>query len=348
MRTILLYMALALAPCTAVAQSSLPAARQTPPGVETGTLEKADASAIRDLDTVVVSGSQPGPGLWRISKGDHVLWILGTQSPLPRRMEWESGPVEEVLSRSQELIQPPSVGVKADVGFFRMLGLIPSALKARKNPDGRTLQQMVPPTQYARWQALKARYIGDDRGIERWRPVFAALELYDKAIERSGMTTSGSVVPAVAKMAKRYKLKVTPAKVEIPIADPKRALKEFASSSLDDLQCFEKTLDRIQGDLDNMAARANAWAVGDINLLRDLPANSQFAACSAAFTEAGLARKYGMSDLAQQVERKWVSAAESALTSNASTFATLPIGELLKTDGYLARLQAKGYEVQAP
>ncbi|MCL1633051.1 TraB/GumN family protein [Luteimonas sp. SX5] len=345
MRGILLCLALAALPWVANAQST--AADEPLPSPAIALPAKQDG-AIVDLQAVVVSGSQPGPGLWRVSKGDHVLWILGTQSPLPRRMEWESGPVEKVVSQSQEVIQPPSVGVKADVGFFRMLGLIPSALKARRNPDDKTLQQVVPADQYARWQRLKAHYIGKDRGIERWRPVFAALELYDKAIEKSGMTTSGVVAPVVAKMAKRYNVKVTPAKVEIPIAEPRRALKEFSTASLDDLQCFEKTLDRIQGDLDNMVARANAWAVGDINLLRDLPANSQFAACSAAFTEAGLARKYGMSDLAKQVERKWLSVAEAALANNASTFAMLPIGELLKTDGYMAKLQAKGYQVQAP
>ncbi len=345
MRGMLLCLALAVLPWTANAQA---AAADEPLAASTAPSAKPQDGAIVDLQTVVVSGSQPGPGLWRVSKGDHVLWILGTQSPLPRRMEWESGPVEQVVSQSQEVIQPPSVGMKAEVGFFGMLGLIPSAFKARRNPDDKTLQEVVPAAQYARWQVLKARYVGKDRGIERWRPVFAALELYDKAIERSGMTTSGIVGPAVAKMAKRHKVKVTPAKVEIAIAEPKRALKEFSTASLNDLQCFEKTLDRIQGDLDNMAARANAWAVGDINLLRDLPSNSQFAACSAAFTEAALARKYGINDLSQQVERKWMSVAESALARNTSTFAMLPISELLKSDGYMAKLQAKGYEVQTP
>src|SRR5690348_2085441 len=33
------------------------------------------------LQTVLVRGSQPGPGLWRVSKGDHTLWILGTLGP---------------------------------------------------------------------------------------------------------------------------------------------------------------------------------------------------------------------------------------------------------------------------
>lgn len=346
MLRMLLWFALAM-PCTAIAQSARAVPQALPSPIPAMATKPGDKPIV-DLATVMVSGNQPGPGLWRVSKGDHALWILGTLSPLPRRMEWNTQTVERTISQSQEVIEPPSVGIKADVGFFGTLALIPSAFKARRNPDDKTLQQIVPPAQYARWQVLKARYIGSDRGIERWRPVFAALELYDKAIDRSGMTTSGIVGSSVTKMSRRYRVKTTSTKVEIAIAEPKRALKEFSASSLDDLQCFEKTLDRIQGDLGNMAARANAWAIGDIEALRDLPASTQFAACSAAFTEAGLARKYGMNDLAQQIERKWLSTAETALANNASTFATLPIGELLKDDGYLAKLRAKGYEVQAP
>ena len=309
----------------------------------------APAEPIVDMAPVVVSGIQPGPGLWRVSKGDHVLWILGTQSPLPRRIEWDTSVVERTLAQSQELIEMPSVGLEAKVGFFRRLTLLPTALRARRNPDGRTLADVVPPDQYARWQALKARYIGaGNRGIEQWRPVFAALELYDKAIKRSGMTVSGVVTPKVMRIAKRNGVKPIPVKVEIAIADPRRALKEFAASPLDDLECFRKTLDRIEGDLGNMAARANAWSVGDIAALRELPVENQFVTCSAAFTEAGLARKYGIDDLPLQIERKWLATAEAALARNQSTFALLPISQLLKTDGYLSKLEAKGYAVEAP
>ena len=42
------------------------------------------------LEAVVVTGVQPGPGLWKVSKGEHVLWILGTLSPLPNQMQWDS------------------------------------------------------------------------------------------------------------------------------------------------------------------------------------------------------------------------------------------------------------------
>jgi hypothetical protein len=43
---------------------------------------------IRTEAAVVVSGAQPGPGLWKVAKGDHVMWVLGTQSPLPKHMQW--------------------------------------------------------------------------------------------------------------------------------------------------------------------------------------------------------------------------------------------------------------------
>jgi TraB/PrgY/gumN family len=305
--------------------------------------------SIVDLSPVIVTGSQPGPGLWRVSKGDHVLWILGTQSPLPRRIDWDTTVVERTLAQSQQMIGSPWVGLQKEIGVFRGLTLMPTALRARRNPDGRTLEDIVPPAQYTRWRALKLRYIGaGNRGIEEWRPVFAALELYEKAIERSGMSLSNAVGKEIARIARRKGVKTVQVKVEIAIDDPRRALKEFAASPLDDLDCFEKTLNRIERDLGNMAARANAWSVGDIDALRDLPVQNQFVACSVAFTEAGLARKYGIDDLQQQIERKWLATAEAALTRNRSTFALLPISQLLKADGYLSKLEAKGYVVEAP
>ncbi len=303
---------------------------------------------IVDLDTMIVSGVQPGPGLWKVSKGDRVLWVLGTLSPLPRGIEWDTRRVDEVIAGSQEVLLAPSVNVDTDSGFFGNLTLIPGALKARRNPDGKRLQDLVPRAQYARWQVLKARYIGGDRGIEQWRPVFAALELYQKAIEKSRMSGRGIVGPHVTKTAKRLGVKTTNPVVKITIKEPRKALKEFQATTLDDGDCFARTLDRIDTDLGTMIARANAWAIGDVQTLRELPFGNQFTACSAAFGSAALARKYGVADMARQMETRWLAAAESALTRNASTFATLPIAELLKPDGYLAKLQAKGYEVEAP
>ncbi len=319
-----------------------------PPAAAPTAAATANDPEVRDLPTMVVTGVQPGPGLWKVSKGEHVLWVLGTLSPLPRDIEWDSKQVEETIATSQEVLSSPSVSVNTDSGFFGNLALIPSALKARRNPDGKRLQDVVPPAQYARWQVLKARYIGGDRGIEQWRPVFAALELYEEAIKKAGMSGRGVTGPKVAKIAKQHGIKTTSPMVKITIKNARKVLKEFATTTLDDGDCFAKTLDRIETDIGTMRARANAWSIGDIQTLRELPYGNQFTACSAAFSSAELARKNGIADMSQQIETKWMGAAEAALARNRSTFATLPIAELLKSDGYLAKLEAKGYVVEAP
>src|SRR5690606_15497085 len=54
---------------------------------------------VRDLGVFVVSGVQPGPGLWKVRRGDHTLHILGTVSPLPRDMAWRSDDVVVVLDQ---------------------------------------------------------------------------------------------------------------------------------------------------------------------------------------------------------------------------------------------------------
>ncbi len=89
-----------------------------------------------DMEAVVVAGVQPGPGLWKVRQGDHLLYVLGTQSPLPKNITWRSDEVNQVLQLADEVLASPGISVGADIGFFRGLTLLPSAMKASKNPDG--------------------------------------------------------------------------------------------------------------------------------------------------------------------------------------------------------------------
>lgn len=331
-----LLMALALAS---------PSSAQTPAAQASAT-EGTDA--IVDLETMVVTGSQPGPGLWKVSKGDNVLWVMGTLTPLPKGMTWLSRDVEAVLAQAEEVIDPPGVSFDSDVGIVRGALMIPSLLKARKNPDGKTLREMLPAALYARWSVLKAKYLGRDGGVEKWRPVFAAQELYRAAIRKSGLTESGVVGPVVNRLVKQNKIKRTPAVLKFTIDRPKEVIKEFSASPLGDVDCFDKTLSRLESDLGTMTARANAWSIGDIEALRSLPYDDQNRTCMNAFLETGIAQKRGMDDLPRRVEALWLAKAEAALTSNKVTFSTLPVSMLLNPNGYLAKLQAKGYRVEAP
>lgn len=330
-RSLFVLLLLALAPSIAPAQTAVPA-----------------AESIRDLDTLVVTGEQPGPGMWKVVRGGHVLWILGTVSPLPKNMTWLSRDVEAAIAESQAVIAPPSVNFDTDLGMLRTMMLIPTALKARKNPDGKTLQEVVPADLYARWSTLKARYIGRDGGVEKWRPIFAAQELYEAAIERSGMSLKGVVKPVVDQAAKRHGVPVLEARVALKIADPKAALKEFGASALDDRECFAKTMARIESDLESMRARGNAWAVGDVAALRSLPQGDQYRTCMDALAATGVAHRLGFSDLRERVAATWLERALDSLAENRSTFATLPVSDLLESGGLLDKLRAQGYTVEDP
>ncbi|WP_430391613.1 TraB/GumN family protein [Dyella sp. 20L07] len=308
----------------------------------------ASTSQVTNLDAVTVSGVQPGPGLWKVSKGDHVMWVLGTLSPLPDHIQWKTDEVEQAIAESQEVLGPPSIGLKPKTNFFGKLFLLPSLIGARKNPDGQTLQQVVPAPDYARWQTLKQQYIGSDRSVEGWRPIFAAVELYDKAIKRYGLTSSGGVKDTVRDLAKKHNVKFTTARYTMMVDEPRTAVKTFKSSPMDDRECFGRTLDTVERGMGRITERANAWATGDIETLRSLPMNDQREACISAVTEAGFAKQLGFNDVQQKAQTQWLEAAEQALNANTQTFAMLPMEDVLSPHGLIARLKAKGYQVEAP
>jgi hypothetical protein len=96
-----------------------------------------------------------------------------------------------------------------------------------------------------------------------------------------------------------------------------------------------------------MKQRANAWAVGDVEALQHLPFHDQVAACIDALTSnPGLQDE--VNNVRVRFRGEWLAAAERSLSRNDATFATLPISELIGTDGRLSKLKADGYEVQQP
>lgn len=309
----------------------------------------ASAAAAVDapvMETVLVTGEQPGPGLWKVSKDDHVLWILGTWSPLPAGMTWRSKQADELIAQSQEVLTAPRASV--EIGFFRRLTLLPALIGVRKNSDGDKLEDVLPPDLYARWQVLKERYIGRDKGIERQRPMFAARELYRKAIAKSGLSLKNDAQSLVREIAKQHGVKVSEVNVEIEVDDPRQVIREFKSSPREaDVACLRATMDRLETDLSTMKQRANAWAAGDLEGLRNLPYVDQDQTCVSGVANApGLRERVAAAQA--RVADEWSKAAEAALARNASSFAVLPMKDLIKDDGWLARLRAKGYAVEAP
>jgi len=307
------------------------------------------AADVHQLQTVVVSGIQPGPGLWRVSKGDHVFWILGTVTPVPRGMRWFAPKTEAVLARTQEIIGAPGVTINVGMGgMFKMAFAMPTMLRARKNPDGKTLREVLPADLYTRWTALKQIYLGKDKSVEEWRPIFAAGELYQAALQRAGLAFDNGVGRRLDKVADKRKIKRTRTVIEQQIKDPKRLAKSFYKSELDDVACFRSMLDRLEQDVAHAAEQANAWAVGNLPELTRLVQGDNLASCFEAITKNEAMRSLGMDGADKRSEAQWLQAVDTALAANHTSFGTLPVRKLLEPNGLLAKLQAKGYTVLPP
>jgi hypothetical protein len=294
-------------------------------GVPEGRAQQAPPEVV-DLAPVVVSGVQPGPGMWRVTNAQgHTLWILGTVSPLPARLDWRADEVKAVIASADAVLGPPGWTLDADVGFFSRLTLLPSAMKAQHDPQGRRLQEILPPELYARWQPLKARYL-DEVGLS---PRSGVGKLLEKAYKARGLT------PVVTR-------------VEVKVDDPRAALKEVRASPLQDVACLQRTLDVVEHQMPLLVERANAWAAGDIDALQQLALKSQYDACVGAIADSELGRRRGMTNLDARAAEKWMGAARTALAGNAVTFATVPVHTLVEPGGYLERLRQAGYHVESP
>ena len=312
--------------------------------------QEQPVTAEAPVQNVLVVGQRPGPALWKVSKGDHVLWVFGTYSPLPQNMTWRSQAVENALAQSQEILGQP--GSAMSVGWansFNLLTAAPFLIGIKNNADGAHLQDVVPADVYARWTVLKGKYIGSDNGIEAERPMFAASHLFDKALAANGMDRGLAIQKRVEELARNWKIKQTSTSVPVALDNPREAIRDFKKAHLDDVDCFTKTVDRLEGDIDAMKVRANAWATGDINAIRKLKFPDQKQSCNAAILDSKwLSNLKGAADLEQRVKAAWLAAAEKSLANNKATFAMLPMWDLLDPNGLVAALRTRGYQVDAP
>ena len=149
--------------------------------------------------------------------------------------------------------------------------------------------------------------------------------------------------------AKKHDVRISQPEITLKIEEPRAAVKEFRRTSLDDTECFDKTLKRLESDVETMQLRANAWAVGSIVDLQNLPYTDNTRACLDAVLGANVAEKTGMASLPERIRKTWLEAAEAAIAKNRSTFALLPVSNILdEKESFIAELEARGYTVEAP
>jgi uncharacterized protein YbaP (TraB family) len=298
----------------------------------------ADAQPLQE---VVIEGQHEGPRMWKVHKGDHTLWILGTISPLPRKMVWKPDAVREVLHQTQEVIPAwPTYGIGANP--ITALRVYIEWRRLQKPPDNLPLRQTVPPALYARVEALKSRYDPKDKKIEGMRPMLAARELLTAVFDAVGLAVHNEVQQSVLDLARAQDVRVHQDKIKIE--DPVDVLKDVSATPLDrEVACLDSVVTLLETDVATMQARASAWALGDVDALRKLPHTDDRTACIAAVSTSERVRA-----LIARAQDDWLIATEDSLNRNRGTLAVQSMDRLLGEHGVLAALRAKGYTVEGP
>jgi len=307
-------------------------------GARTGT--PAPDTGELALDVELVRGELPGPALWKVSSGDHVLWIQGDVAALPKRMKWRSKEFERLLEASQEVIVDDSDRAPD----YRTEREAARLTNASKLPRGQTLQEHVSPGMYVRVEAIQKTF--DIPGnLESERPWAAASWLYDRAFYRLDLVDFRARETAT-KLARKAKVRVTMLEFKPTFAE----YLGYLESAWGD-ECLSRVVEILEDGGFGIRRLANAWSIGDIDQLRDLVPAHELANAHWGPNEFTMCLRGGPQRAREYFEQRttaWLRESERVLRDHRSTVAVMPIGWLLAPDGYVAQLRARGYEVVEP
>jgi len=307
-----------------------------------------------EIETVVVTGEQPGPRLWKATKDGHTLWIYGTVTPKPRDITWRSKQVAQVLDETQEVIDqqlqgttlPANVVVRPDTrNPMKLFGMSRKRQQIREAHAPPPLGEVLSPELYARFSRLKDRYAPRNAELDQLRPRDAANVLYEAAISRAGLTSRAMIHDEVHRLARKRRIDVSEVTLDLrfDLATLETIQTEFnAIAPSAEIECFETTLAQIENELPTITQRANAWAIGDVKALQALPSLRR-EACDRVRWSAPR-----WSNLDAELETAWLSKIDASVAKNRATLVLLDVAEIFESGGLVAKLTERGYQIEAP
>jgi uncharacterized protein YbaP (TraB family) len=288
------------------------------------------------VDEIVVTAERAGPGMWHVHRGAANVWILGSISPLPRDITWRSKQVETVLeSTSQVLVQKP-----LEISIPRILWMLIADRKYLMVGGGKRLTDVLPHDLYRRFAAQRSNVGEDANKWERYRPIIAVAFLQRDAFHQVNLSMRLDLGAALRVLAKKHGVRIEEIKVA-GVSDMLEALKTMPAAT--ERTCVEASLTTIESGLPRLVDRAQAWAVGNVERIENLPELKDVDACRTAL-DAGK----GALDVIGRIRQTWLDNIEKYLRSAGTTIAVVNLDMLLERGGLLDQLRAKGYEIDAP
>jgi uncharacterized protein YbaP (TraB family) len=296
---------------------------------------QAQAPATPDwsqVETVVVK-APPGPALWHLTRGNSEVWILGTVGAMPPDLQWNRQYLGDLLQGARAILMPP----RTSIGFFQGAWFLITNGSKLSLPRGQSLEATLPEELRKRFVATRTA-IGQDE--DRYRtdtPIRAALRLEQdfQAKTKFYGWEPGATIRDLAR-AKHVPISTI---AEYQVTD---GLKEVLDLSPAQQQtCLAQAVADVDRQSTHGAAAAHAWAVGDVQGIKDNYAESQLYDCVIAAVQP-------IAQISARNVTDTVAALDAALNQPGKTIAVVSIGPLLRKDGVLARLEAMHIAIEGP
>ena len=303
----------------ALAFSALPAAAQTP-------VAPADPDAAL-LEELVVTARYGGPAFWRVEDADTVVYVLGTPSVAPKRMQWDQQLFMRRLRGANAVILPAR-GLRV-----RLAGSPAAAISYLRLKSGTPFEERLPPATRARFASAREQLGQPAKHYGTNHPLAAALILINDYREKHQLTDQDPN-KLIRLLAQQNHVPVQARTYDLgPLL---RQVVKVSRSSAG--VCLEEVLAEVEAGPGRTLAASRAWADGDV--LGALAAERTYERCLSVAPGAAAFDARVKTDLAAQIQ--------AALQKPGHAIAVVQLRPLLSQGGVLDRLRRAGVTVKPP
>jgi hypothetical protein len=285
-----------------------------------------------EIETVEVR-ERPGPALWHLTRGESEVWVLGMAGAMPEDLDWNKQHLSELLDGARAILMPP----KADIALTDIAWFLIWHGSELSLPRGLTLEQSLPADLRTRFVAVRDRVSGDADDYRTDIPIRAAMRLQQDVRKKADLSFR-EPRNTIENLASRKRIPKAPVTNFAAMDAVREVLKLPAYQQH---ACLAQALEDVTWALGHADRAARAWAVGDIKTVKAHYSEWRLGNCL-----MGAVQKFGNIDERNIAE--YVSAIDTALNKPGKTIVLIYMGPLLRKNGVLERLQARGIAIEAP
>ena len=305
---------------------AVPATAQTAPDTTPPQTNAPAAKPWSDITEVVVRAHAPGPAMWKLTRGDATVWVMGTLQVAPKAVTWDATRFRRILSGAHVLILP------------RVIQDEPVSEQDMELSGTQQLSDVVSAPAFHRFQTdlQQENFDGLPNGLA-YQPAWAGVWLIVSVYSAHDITTN-IAPPEVATYAAQSGIAI---KYVDRHTNRLQARQYNRMDKASGEACLDTYLDGIDHDLATADLMGKAWAEGDVPTILANHREPAWVSCFLAQPKyAAIYETYAVDDM--------VKAVDDALKTSGKSVAVMPLSDLLRRDGILDRLRAEGVTITAP